>query len=224
MKKKFLLKFCGHSVTSFHILFSGSSIGSTPKERKSKIDFGHLCRWQKIMVTDFHGIANTSALSRWHHGINVVRMVFWILGQEFSSIYNFFANAARSCMHNPFTVVLFISFNSDWPFNGATLVFYLCTFKETIWDFEATEYFGFFFYFFWNLNLKINKSLVEIYKAILKLNKGSSFGTRQSTRRRATRSERSDNYLPIRWRFWQLIRDWFTGLDVPERFFHLTLS
>ena len=48
----------------------------------------------------------------------------------------------------------------------------------------------------------IDKSLVEIYKAILKLNKGSSFGTRQSTRRRTTRSERSDNYLPIRWRFW----------------------
>ena len=66
-------------------------------------------------------------------------------------------------------------------------------------------------------NLKIIKSLVEIYKAILKLNKGSSFGTRQSTRRRTTRSERSDNYLPIRWRFGQRIRDWLTRTDRAGR-------
>ena len=46
-EKKILLKFCGQSVTSFHILFSGSTIDSTPKERKSKIDFGDLCRLQK---------------------------------------------------------------------------------------------------------------------------------------------------------------------------------
>ena len=51
-------------------------------------------------------------------------------------------------MHNPFTVVLFISFNSDWPFNGATLVFHLCAFKETIWDSEATKCFGKLFWFF----------------------------------------------------------------------------
>ena len=44
MKKMFLIKVFGHSVTSFHILFSGSTIGCTPKERNSKIDFGDLCR------------------------------------------------------------------------------------------------------------------------------------------------------------------------------------
>ena len=42
-------------------------------------------------------------------------------------------------MHNPFTVVFSISSYSDWPFDGSTLVFYLCTFKEPIWDFEKSQ-------------------------------------------------------------------------------------
>ena len=63
----------------------------------------------------------------------------------------------------------------------------------------------------WNYNefsdfFEIDVSLVEIYKAILKLNKGSSVVTRQSTRRRTTRSERSDNYLPIRWQFGHFVQ------------------
>ena len=129
MKKKFLLKVCGHSVTSFHILFSGSTIGSTQKERNSKIYFGDKNNGDRF---SYHHQCPIPVTVTPRSHLNLVRMIFWILGEEFSSIYNFFANAARSCMHNPFTVVLFISFNSDWTFNGATLVFYLCSFKEAI--------------------------------------------------------------------------------------------
>ena len=39
-------------------------------------------------------------------------------------------------MHNPFTVVFSISSYSNWPFDGSSLVFHMCTFKETISDFK----------------------------------------------------------------------------------------
>ena len=167
-------------------------------------------------------------MSRLHHGINVVRMIFWIPEQEFSSIHNFFANAARSCMHNPFTVVLFISFNSDWPFNGATLVFYLCTFKETIWDFEATECFGNFFLFFlkfqiWR-SLKVWLRFIKRYWNWIKVRRSGHDNRRGGERLAANDliiispsgdglDSSSGTDSPVR-----------TGLDVPERFFHLTLS